>query len=143
MVCVCVCAVIVRAVDSKKVHQVDLIPKEKIVALLCGRNRHVHLHPWAALEGAEPVFDIKLTDTKGCQALTTGVLRPGGPSCLLAAVKQKVRPRPPPPPAPSLFLNLGSRLLCSRSSVTRSYRPDRTIGGCGRCRRRVSYSGSE
>ncbi|KAM8831692.1 serine/threonine-protein kinase MRCK beta isoform 3-T3 [Spinachia spinachia] len=82
--------VIVRAADSKKIHQIDLIPKEKIVALLCGRNRHVHLHHWAALEGAESTFDLKLTDTKGCQALTTGVLRPGGPSCLLAAVKRQV-----------------------------------------------------
>ncbi|XP_077949999.1 serine/threonine-protein kinase MRCK beta isoform X5 [Gasterosteus aculeatus] len=82
--------VIVRAADSKKIHQIDLIPKEKIVALLCGRNRHVHLHHWGALEGAESAFDLKLTDTKGCQALTTGVLRPGGPSCLLAAVKRQV-----------------------------------------------------
>ncbi|XP_039980447.1 serine/threonine-protein kinase MRCK beta isoform X2 [Xiphias gladius] len=83
--------VIVRAVDSKKVYQIDLIPKEKIIALLCGRNRHVHLHPWGVLEGAEPAFDIKLTETKGCQALTTGVLRPGGPACLLAAVKRQVQ----------------------------------------------------
>lgn len=82
---------ILRAADSKKVYQIDLIPKEKIIVLLCGRNRHVHLHPWGILEGAEPAFDIKLTETKGCQALTTGVLRPGGPACLLAAVKQKVK----------------------------------------------------
>lgn len=84
-------AVIVRAADSKKVYQIDLIPKEKIIALLCGRNRHVHLHPWGVLEGAESSFDIKLAETKGCQALTTGVLRPGGPACLLAAVKRQVR----------------------------------------------------
>ncbi|KAG5857686.1 hypothetical protein ANANG_G00022030 [Anguilla anguilla] len=32
--------VIVRAADCKKVHQIELIPKEKIVVLLCGRNRH-------------------------------------------------------------------------------------------------------
>ncbi|XP_008297135.1 serine/threonine-protein kinase MRCK beta isoform X1 [Stegastes partitus] len=83
--------VIVRAADSKKVYQIDLIPKEKIIALLCGRNRHVHLHPWGVLEGAESAFDIKLAETKGCQALTTGVLRPGGPACLLAAVKRQVQ----------------------------------------------------
>ncbi|XP_062267051.1 serine/threonine-protein kinase MRCK beta isoform X1 [Platichthys flesus] len=83
--------VIVRAVDCKKVSQIDLIPNEKIVALLCGRNRHVHLLPWAVLEGAEPAFDFKLTETKGCQAVTTGVLRPGGPACLLAAVKRQVQ----------------------------------------------------
>ncbi|XP_028252583.1 serine/threonine-protein kinase MRCK beta isoform X4 [Parambassis ranga] len=83
--------VIVRAADSKKVYQIDLIPKEKIIALLCGRNRQVHLYPWGVLEGAESTFDIKLTETKGCQALTTGVLRPGGPACLLAAVKRQVQ----------------------------------------------------
>ncbi|XP_049338593.1 serine/threonine-protein kinase MRCK beta isoform X4 [Astyanax mexicanus] len=82
--------IIVRAADCKKVHQIDLIPKEKMVVLLCGRNRHVHLHPWGALEGAEAAFDVKLTETKGCQALTTGVLRPGGPACLLAAIKRQV-----------------------------------------------------
>lgn len=82
---------IVRAADSKKVYQIDLIPKEKMIALLCGRNRHVHLHSWGALEGAESTFDDKLAETKGCQALTTGSLRPGGPSCLLAAVKRQVR----------------------------------------------------
>ncbi|KAL0963165.1 hypothetical protein UPYG_G00350570 [Umbra pygmaea] len=82
--------VIVRAADCRKVHQIELIPKEKMVALLCGRNRHVHLNPLGVLEGAEGAFDIKLTETKGCQALTTGVLRPGGPACLLAAVKRQV-----------------------------------------------------
>ncbi|XP_054616913.1 serine/threonine-protein kinase MRCK beta isoform X2 [Dunckerocampus dactyliophorus] len=82
--------VIVRAADSKKVYQIDLIPKEKIFALLCGRNRYVHLHPWGVLEGNESTFDVKLTETKGCQALTTGVLRPGGAACLLAAVKRQV-----------------------------------------------------
>ncbi|XP_030576950.1 LOW QUALITY PROTEIN: serine/threonine-protein kinase MRCK beta [Archocentrus centrarchus] len=83
--------VIVRAADSKKVHQIELIPKEKIIALLCGRNRQVHLHPWGVLEGAESTFDAKLADTKGCQAMTTGVLRPGGPACLLAAIKRQVQ----------------------------------------------------
>ncbi|XP_051955139.1 serine/threonine-protein kinase MRCK beta-like isoform X5 [Xyrauchen texanus] len=82
--------VIVRAADCKKVCQIELIPKEKMVALLCGRNRHVHLYPWAALEGVEASFDAKLTETKGCQALTIGTLRPGGPACLLAAVKRQV-----------------------------------------------------
>uniref|UniRef100_H2UXC9 non-specific serine/threonine protein kinase n=1 Tax=Takifugu rubripes TaxID=31033 RepID=H2UXC9_TAKRU len=83
--------VIVRASDSKKTYQIDLIPKEKVIALLCGRNRHVHLIPWEALEGAESTFDVKMTETKGCQALTTGLLRPGGPACLLAAVKRQVQ----------------------------------------------------
>lgn len=92
---------IVRAVDSKKVYQVELIPKEKIVALLCGRNRHVHLHTWVVLEGVETNFDVKMAETKGCQALTTGQLRPGGPACLLAGVKRQVRNR-----TPQMFLSL-------------------------------------
>lgn len=81
---------IVRAADSKKTYQIDLIPKEKVIALLGGRNRHVHLIAWEALEGAESTFDVKMAETKGCQALTTGLLRPGGPACLLAAVKRQV-----------------------------------------------------
>lgn len=83
--------VIVRATDSKKISQIELIPKEKIIALLCGRNRQVHLHPWGVLEGAESSFDAKLADTKGCQAMAAGVLRPGGPPCLLAAIKRQVQ----------------------------------------------------
>uniref|UniRef100_A0A3Q2X458 non-specific serine/threonine protein kinase n=1 Tax=Haplochromis burtoni TaxID=8153 RepID=A0A3Q2X458_HAPBU len=83
--------VIVRAADSKKISQIELIPKEKIIALLCGRNRQVHLHPWGVLEGAESSFDAKLADTKGCQAMAAGVLRPGGPPCLLAAIKRQVQ----------------------------------------------------
>ncbi|XP_057208297.1 serine/threonine-protein kinase MRCK beta isoform X3 [Triplophysa rosa] len=82
--------VIVRAADCKKVSQIELIPKEKMVALLCGRSRHVHLYPWAALEGVEGAFDAKLTETKGCQSLTIGTLHPGGPACLLAGVKRQV-----------------------------------------------------
>ncbi|XP_047243925.1 serine/threonine-protein kinase MRCK beta isoform X2 [Girardinichthys multiradiatus] len=83
--------VIVRAADSKKVYQIELIPKEKIVALLCGRNRQVHLYPWGILDGVESSFDTKLAETKNCQVLTTGVLRPGGPACLLAAAKRQVQ----------------------------------------------------
>ncbi|MEQ2172986.1 hypothetical protein GOODEAATRI_027026 [Goodea atripinnis] len=71
--------------------QIELIPKEKIVALLCGRNRQVHLYPWGILDGVESSFDTKLAETKNCQVLTTGVLRPGGPACLLAAAKRQVR----------------------------------------------------
>uniref|UniRef100_A0A8C1B255 non-specific serine/threonine protein kinase n=1 Tax=Cyprinus carpio carpio TaxID=630221 RepID=A0A8C1B255_CYPCA len=82
--------VIVRAADCKKICQIELMPKEKMVALLSGRNRHVHLYSWAALEGADVNCEAKLTDTKGCQAMTIGTLRPGGPACLLAGVKRQV-----------------------------------------------------
>uniref|UniRef100_A0A3B5KR12 non-specific serine/threonine protein kinase n=1 Tax=Xiphophorus couchianus TaxID=32473 RepID=A0A3B5KR12_9TELE len=76
---------------DKKVYQIELIPKEKMVALLCGRNRQVHLYPSGVLDGAESSFDTKLAETKNCQVLTTGLLRPGGPACLLAAAKRQVR----------------------------------------------------
>ncbi|XP_034169646.2 serine/threonine-protein kinase MRCK beta isoform X2 [Pangasianodon hypophthalmus] len=82
--------VIVRAADCKKVHQIETVPQEKMVVLLCGRNRHVHLHPWGALDGAEPAFDVKLAETKGCQALSVGTLRPGGSAYMMAAVKRQV-----------------------------------------------------
>ncbi|KAK7150532.1 hypothetical protein R3I93_011697 [Phoxinus phoxinus] len=82
--------IILRAADCKRVCQIELIPKEKMVALLSGRNRHVHLYSWSVLEGAEGGFDTKLTETKGCQAMTIGTLRPGGPACLLAGVKRQV-----------------------------------------------------
>uniref|UniRef100_A0A8C1H6C2 non-specific serine/threonine protein kinase n=1 Tax=Cyprinus carpio carpio TaxID=630221 RepID=A0A8C1H6C2_CYPCA len=82
--------IIVRAADCKKICQIELMPKEKMVALLSGRNRHVHLYSWAALEGADVNCEAKLTDTKGCQAMTIGTLRPGGPACLLAGVKRQV-----------------------------------------------------
>lgn len=79
-----------RAADCKKVHQIETVPQEKMVVLLCGRNRHVHLHPWGALDGAEPAFDVKLAETKGCQALSVGSLRPGGTAYMMAAVKRQV-----------------------------------------------------
>ncbi|XP_052441685.1 serine/threonine-protein kinase MRCK beta isoform X3 [Carassius gibelio] len=82
--------VIVRAADCKRVCQIELMPKEKMVALLSGRNRHVHLYPWAGLEGADVNCEAKLTETKGCQTMTIGSLRPGGPACLLAGVKRQV-----------------------------------------------------
>ncbi|XP_036847821.2 serine/threonine-protein kinase MRCK beta isoform X1 [Manis javanica] len=82
--------VIVRVADYKKVHQIELAPKEKIVALLCGRNRHVHLCPWSSFDGAESSLDVKLPETKGCQLLTAGALRKTSPTCLFAAVKRLV-----------------------------------------------------
>uniref|UniRef100_A0A4W3J4K7 non-specific serine/threonine protein kinase n=1 Tax=Callorhinchus milii TaxID=7868 RepID=A0A4W3J4K7_CALMI len=81
---------IVRAADCKKVYQIELIPKEKLIVLICGRNRHVHFYPWAAFDGSETSFDIKLAETKGCHTMTTGYLRHGIASCLFVAVKRQV-----------------------------------------------------
>ncbi|XP_004376760.1 serine/threonine-protein kinase MRCK beta [Trichechus manatus latirostris] len=82
--------VIVRATDCKKVHQIALVPREKVVVLLCGRNHHVHLYPWSALDGAEGSFDIKLPETKGCQLIATATLKKSPSTCLFVAVKRLV-----------------------------------------------------
>lgn len=82
--------VIVRVADYKKVYQIELAPKERVAALLCGRNHHVHLCPWSAFDGTESSVDVKLPETKGCQLLATATLRKGAATCLLAAVKRLV-----------------------------------------------------
>ncbi|XP_053553398.1 serine/threonine-protein kinase MRCK beta isoform X2 [Bombina bombina] len=82
--------VIVRAADCKKVYQIELVPKEKIVVLVCGRNHHVHLLPWAALDGSEGSFDIKLPESKGCQFITTGTPKKSASSCLFVAIKRQI-----------------------------------------------------
>ncbi|XP_008166389.2 serine/threonine-protein kinase MRCK beta isoform X1 [Chrysemys picta bellii] len=82
--------VIVRVADCKKVYQIELAPKEKIIILICGRNRHVHLYPWASLDGSESNFDMKLPETKGCQLIITGTLKKSSLTCLFVAVKRQV-----------------------------------------------------
>ncbi|KAM3852857.1 serine/threonine-protein kinase MRCK beta isoform 1-T1 [Vipera latastei] len=82
--------VIVRAADCKKVCQIELFPKEKIIILICGRNRHVHLYPWSSLDGSESSFDVKLPETKGCQFITTGMLKKSSLPSLFVAVKRQI-----------------------------------------------------
>uniref|UniRef100_A0A2D4EXK3 Non-specific serine/threonine protein kinase n=2 Tax=Micrurus corallinus TaxID=54390 RepID=A0A2D4EXK3_MICCO len=82
--------VIVRAADCKKVYQIELVPKEKIIILICGRNHHVHLYPWSSLDGSESSFDVKLPETKGCQFITTGVLKKSSLPSLFVAVKRQI-----------------------------------------------------
>uniref|UniRef100_A0A8C3TY66 Serine/threonine-protein kinase MRCK beta n=1 Tax=Catharus ustulatus TaxID=91951 RepID=A0A8C3TY66_CATUS len=71
-------------------NELQLAPKEKIIILICGRNHHVHLYPWASLDGSEGNFDIKLAETKGCQLITTGTLKKSSSTCLFVAVKRQV-----------------------------------------------------
>ncbi|XP_029448897.1 serine/threonine-protein kinase MRCK alpha isoform X2 [Rhinatrema bivittatum] len=80
---------IIRVGDNKKVHQVELIPSEQLVAVISGRNRHVRLFPAAALDGRETEF-FKLAETKGCQAITSGHVRHGALCCLCVAMKRQV-----------------------------------------------------
>ncbi|NXK29422.1 MRCKA kinase, partial [Arenaria interpres] len=80
---------IIRVGDNKKVHQIELIPKEQLVAVISGRNRHVRLFPIAALDGRETEF-YKLAETKGCQSIVSGHVRHGALTCLCVAMKRQV-----------------------------------------------------
>ncbi|XP_026650255.1 serine/threonine-protein kinase MRCK alpha isoform X13 [Zonotrichia albicollis] len=80
---------IIRVGDNKKVHQIELIPSEQLIAVISGRNRHVRLFPMAALDGRETDF-YKLAETKGCQAVVSGHVRHGALTCLCVAMKRQV-----------------------------------------------------
>ncbi|XP_068042047.1 serine/threonine-protein kinase MRCK alpha isoform X6 [Anomalospiza imberbis] len=80
---------IIRVGDNKKVHQIELIPSEQLIAVISGRNRHVRLFPMAALDGRETDF-YKLAETKGCQAIISGHVRHGALTCLCVAMKRQV-----------------------------------------------------
>ncbi|KAG9344779.1 hypothetical protein JZ751_010466 [Albula glossodonta] len=80
---------IIRVGDNKKVHQIELIAQEQLLAVISGRNRHVRLFPMAALDGRETDF-YKLAETKGCQALAAGQVRHGALTCLCVAMKRQI-----------------------------------------------------
>ncbi|XP_061480990.1 serine/threonine-protein kinase MRCK alpha isoform X4 [Rhineura floridana] len=80
---------IIRVGDNKKVHQIELIPNEQLIAVISGRNRHVRLFPMIALDGRETDF-YKLAETKGCQTLVSGQVRHGALTCLCVAMKRQV-----------------------------------------------------
>ncbi|XP_019372097.1 PREDICTED: serine/threonine-protein kinase MRCK alpha isoform X1 [Gavialis gangeticus] len=80
---------IIRVGDNKKVHQIELIPNEQLIAVISGRNRHVRLFPIAALDGRETEF-YKLAETKGCQTIVSGQVRHGALTCLCVAMKRQV-----------------------------------------------------
>ncbi|ETE67701.1 Serine/threonine-protein kinase MRCK alpha, partial [Ophiophagus hannah] len=80
---------IIRVGDSKKVHQIELIPNEQLIAVISGRNRHVRLFPVTALDGREIDF-YKLAETKGCQTIVSGQVRHGALTCLCVAMKRQV-----------------------------------------------------
>ncbi|KAG8545892.1 hypothetical protein GDO81_020171 [Engystomops pustulosus] len=80
---------IIRVGDNKKVHQVELIPHEQLIAVISGRNRHVRLYPTASLDGRETEF-FKLPETKGCQGIVSGQVRHGALTCLCVSMKRQV-----------------------------------------------------
>ncbi|XP_077075936.1 serine/threonine-protein kinase MRCK alpha isoform X3 [Siphateles boraxobius] len=78
---------IVRVGDIKKVHHIELMPTEHLLAVISGRNRQVCLVPMAGLDGRE-IDKIKVADTKNCQALVSGVVRNG--ACFCLAIKRQI-----------------------------------------------------
>ncbi|XP_062415727.1 serine/threonine-protein kinase MRCK alpha isoform X5 [Pungitius pungitius] len=80
---------IIRVGDNKKVHHIDLILQEQLLAVISGRNRHVRLFPTQALDGRE-TDSYKLAETKGCQSIVSGPVRNGSLTCLCVAMKRQI-----------------------------------------------------
>lgn len=80
---------IIRVGDNKKVHHIDLILQEQLLAVISGRNRHVRLFPTQALDGRE-TESYKLPETKGCQTIVSGLVRNGSLTCLCVAMKRQI-----------------------------------------------------
>ncbi|XP_056624631.1 serine/threonine-protein kinase MRCK alpha isoform X2 [Triplophysa dalaica] len=78
---------IIKVGDNKRVHQIELIPSEQLIAVISGRNGHVRLYPMAALDDREIEFH-KIAETKGCQTLVSGTFRHGSLTCLFVAMKK-------------------------------------------------------
>ncbi|XP_056112030.1 serine/threonine-protein kinase MRCK alpha isoform X5 [Rhinichthys klamathensis goyatoka] len=74
-------------VGDKKVHQIELIPSEQLIAVISGRNGHVRLYPMTALDDRDAEF-CKIAETKGCQTLVSGSIRHGSHTWLFVAMKK-------------------------------------------------------
>lgn len=75
--------------DNKKVHHIDLMLQEQLLAVISGRNRHVRLFLTQALDGRE-TESHKLAETKGCQTIASGQVRNGSLTCLCVAMKRQI-----------------------------------------------------
>lgn len=80
-------AEIIKVGDNKKVHQIELIPSEQLIAVISGRNGHVRLYPMAVLDDREADFH-KIAETKGCQTLVSGTIRQGSLTYLFVSMKK-------------------------------------------------------
>uniref|UniRef100_H3CWH0 Serine/threonine-protein kinase MRCK alpha n=1 Tax=Tetraodon nigroviridis TaxID=99883 RepID=H3CWH0_TETNG len=80
---------IIRVGDNKKVHHIDLMLQEQLLAVVSGRNRHVRLFLTQALDGRESE-SFKLAETKGCQSVASGQVRGGALTCLCVAMKRQI-----------------------------------------------------
>ncbi|KAL1257513.1 hypothetical protein QQF64_010757, partial [Cirrhinus molitorella] len=78
---------IIKVDDNKRVHKIELIPSEQLIAVISGRNGHVRLYPMAALDDREADFQ-KIAETKGCQTLVSGTIRQGSLTYLFVSMKK-------------------------------------------------------
>ena len=88
----------------KKVNAIELLPEERLVAVIAGRNRHLRLLPLNMMDKSD-VESIKIEEAKGCISLASGAIRQGSSTCLCVAVKKYV--------ATLVFTNnsLGSKII--------------------------------
>nr|XP_009860020.1 serine/threonine-protein kinase MRCK alpha isoform X1 [Ciona intestinalis]XP_026692048.1 serine/threonine-protein kinase MRCK alpha isoform X1 [Ciona intestinalis] len=80
---------IVKVGDAKKIYAIEVIPQEDMIAVISGRNRHIRLHSLSSLEGGDGEA-IKIEESKGCNAVTSGPFRQGSTTCLCVAIKKHV-----------------------------------------------------
>ncbi|XP_073683638.1 serine/threonine-protein kinase MRCK alpha-like [Garra rufa] len=78
---------IIKVGDNKRVHQIELIPSEQLIAVISGRNGHVRLYPITALDDREADFQ-KIAETKGCQTLVSGTIRQGSLTYLFVSMRK-------------------------------------------------------
>ncbi|XP_067877745.1 serine/threonine-protein kinase MRCK alpha-like [Heterodontus francisci] len=75
--------------DSKRVHQLELVPGANLLAVLSGRSRNVRVYTWDDLQNPE-AGGLKLSEARGSQVMAVGSLSQGKTSCLCTAAKRHV-----------------------------------------------------
>ncbi|CAJ0918711.1 unnamed protein product [Ranitomeya imitator] len=73
--------------DCKRVLSLRCVPEVQQLAVLCGKSHSVRLFTWD-LPPDSP--GVKITEAKGCQVITTGLVCQGSTSVLCAASKRQV-----------------------------------------------------
>ncbi|KAG8438071.1 hypothetical protein GDO86_008671 [Hymenochirus boettgeri] len=75
--------------DCKRVLSLRTVPEAQQLAVLCGKSHSVRLFSWDQLLNPES-SGTKITEAKGCQTLTSGVICQGSSSVLCIASKRQV-----------------------------------------------------
>eukprot|EP00118_Oscarella_pearsei_P005120 m.23006 g.23006 ORF g.23006 m.23006 type:complete len:1798 (+) comp28431_c0_seq1:171-5564(+) len=78
---------VVEIEKDKKVYQVDCLPDEQLVVALSGKQKHIRLYPFSALDGMQQE-SFKVTDTRGCLMFAWGSVNQI--TYLCAALRKKV-----------------------------------------------------